>query len=495
MTSTTTEVAGKTRVRIGVLSRFADNDRWLWRAMLAPAILYIVLLVGFPFLLSLYYSVSSVTVASQDMHFVGLENFRRIVESSTFWLSLQNTIVITVVSQFFVLVLANILATALVVDFRGRWLVRLLILLPWVAPISLGSIGWLWIFDSIYSVINWTARAVGLLGPNEWPIWLGQPTLARASIIIVNVWRILPLATIIILAGLSSIPRDIHDAAEVDGAGFWRHQFQITMPLILPITLVALLFGIIFTFTDMIVVFVLTRGGPYDTTQVIASWAYFTGIQGGDLAGGAAISLFLFPSSPALQSCSCGWPGAPRSRKMAPGFARARHIADKAAHAAVLVFFVTFLAFPFYWMVITAFKTNQDLYNTQNNPYLFNSPPTLRHLSVLFEDTQYLQWLLNTGFVGVVVVIITLLLAVPAGYALARMTGAWAQTLGVTIFLTYLVPPTILFIPFSRIIAMLGLQDLVWSLILVYPSFTVPFCTWLLMGFFKAIPVILRRRP
>jgi multiple sugar transport system permease protein len=173
---------------------------------------------------------------------------------------------------------------------------------------------------------------------------------------------------------------------------------------------------------------------------------------------------------------------------MTAEFVRTRRIAGKAAHAAVLIFFVTFLAFPFYWMVITAFKTNQDLYNTQNNPYLFSSPPTLRHLSVLFEDTQYLQWLLNTGFVGVVVVIITLLLAVPAGYALARMTGAWAQTLGVAIFLTYLVPPTILFIPFSRIIATLGLQDSVWSLILVYPSFTVPFCTWLLMGFFKAIP-------
>src|SRR5216683_4243466 len=213
MTSAITGVAGKIRIRVSFLSRFADNDRWLWRAMLAPAILYIGLLVGFPFLLSLYYSVSSVTVASQDVHFVGLENFRRIVESGTFWLSLRNTIVITVVSQFFVLVFANILATALVVDFRGRWLVRLLILLPWVAPISLGSIGWLWIFDSIYSVINWTARAVGLLGPNEWPIWLGQPTLARASIIIVNVWRILPLATVIVLAGLSSIPQDIHDAA------------------------------------------------------------------------------------------------------------------------------------------------------------------------------------------------------------------------------------------------------------------------------------------
>ena len=119
----------------------------------------------------------------------------------------------------------------------------------------------------------------------------------------------------------------------------------------------------------------------------------------------------------------------------------------------MLVFFVTFLAFPFYWMLITTFKTTQDLYNTANNPYLFHDPPTLHHLQVLFGDTQYLQWLANTAFVGVLVVAITLALAVPAGYALARMTGAWAQNLGIAIFLTYLVPPTILFIPFSRIIA------------------------------------------
>jgi multiple sugar transport system permease protein len=116
-----------------------------------------------------------------------------------------------------------------------------------------------------------------------------------ASIILVHVWRLLPLATVIVLAGLTSIPQDIHDAAEVDGAGFWRHLFVITIPLVLPILLVALLFGIVFTFTDMIVIFVLTRGGPYDSTQVLASWAYFTGIDGGDLAEGSAIALFLFP--------------------------------------------------------------------------------------------------------------------------------------------------------------------------------------------------------
>lgn len=168
--------------------------------------------------------------------------------------------------------------------------------------------------------------------------------------------------------------------------------------------------------------------------------------------------------------------------------ARVKRIAKAGGHAGVLVFFVTFLAFPFYWMLMTTFKTTIDLHDVSKNPYLFNEPPTLEHLKVLFEDTQYLQWLINTGLVGLAVVAITLVLAVPAGYALARMTGAWAQTLGITIFLTYLVPPTILFIPFSRIIALLGLQDSLWSLVLVYPSFTVPFCTWLLMGFFKAIP-------
>jgi multiple sugar transport system permease protein len=163
-------------------------------------------------------------------------------------------------------------------------------------------------------------------------------------------------------------------------------------------------------------------------------------------------------------------------------------IARAGGHAGILVFFITFLAFPFYWMLMTTFKTTIDLHDVSKNPFLFNEPPTLEHLAVLFQDTQYLQWLINTGAVGIAVVFITLVLAVPAGYALARMTGPWAQTLGIAIFLTYLVPPTILFIPFARIIATLGLQDSLWSLVLVYPSFTVPFCTWLLMGFFKAVP-------
>ena len=294
MTASAQAADGTARWR-GGLTSLLDSELWLGRAMIAPAIVYIVLLVGFPFALALLYSVSNVTVGSTDFKFVGLRNFRLIMENPAFWQAVRNTIVITIVSQVIVLVLAKVLAMALMKDFRGKWLVRLLILLPWVAPVSLGAIGWLWIFDSIYSVINWTARAIGLFGPGVWPIWLGQPDLAMASIITVHVWRLLPLATVIVLAGLSSIPQDIHDAAAVDGAGFWRHLFQITIPLVLPILMVAMLFGIVFTSTDMIVVYVLTRGGPYDSTQVLASQAFFTGIEGGDLAEGAATALFLFP--------------------------------------------------------------------------------------------------------------------------------------------------------------------------------------------------------
>jgi multiple sugar transport system permease protein len=166
----------------------------------------------------------------------------------------------------------------------------------------------------------------------------------------------------------------------------------------------------------------------------------------------------------------------------------ARRWGARGGHFGLLGFYVVFAAFPFYWMLITAFKQTNDLLNTKNNPFLFNDPPTLENLRVLFFETQYANWLFNTALVGVVVVLITLLLAIPAGYSLARLSGRWGQQLGIGIFLTYLIPPTILFIPFSRVIGVLGLQDSLWSLVLVYPSFTVPFCTWLMMGFFKAIP-------
>ncbi len=160
----------------------------------------------------------------------------------------------------------------------------------------------------------------------------------------------------------------------------------------------------------------------------------------------------------------------------------------RGSHLGIVAVFTIFAAFPFYWMLITTFKQTSDLLKTANNPFLFNQPPTMEHLRVLFFDTLYGRWLWNTAFVGVLVVGITLVLAVPAAYSLARLTGRVGEQLGIGIFLTYLVPPTILFIPLARVVSNLGLKDSLWSLILVYPSFTIPFSTWLLMGFFKAIP-------
>ncbi len=289
------DVSATAAARASRWGRLLDEPQWLSTFMIAPAVLYIALIVGVPFVLALYYSVSDISMGSRTLGFVGFKNFASVVTTTNFQASLRNTFVFAVVSQILVMVLANVLALALLKDFRGKWLVRLLILLPWVAPISLGTIGWLWILDSIYSVINWTLESLGLITPETWPMWLGVPRLAMASVIMVHVWRLLPLATVILLAGLTSIPHDIHDAAQVDGASFWRHLFQITLPLVRPIMLVAALFSLVFAFTDMIVIFVLTRGGPYDTTQVLASLAFFTGIQGGDIAEGAAIALFLFP--------------------------------------------------------------------------------------------------------------------------------------------------------------------------------------------------------
>src|SRR6476659_8984119 len=174
-------------------------------------------------------------------------------------------------------------------------------------------------------------------------------------------------------------------------------------------------------------------------------------------------------------------------RVMAVGM-RVRRLGGRMLHWMVLATFCTLLAFPFYWMLITSFKSTRDLYDLKNNPFIFNESPTLEHLRLLFRETLFLRWLGNTAFAGLVVVVITLVLAVPAAYALARLTGRWGGRVGIGIFLTYLVPPTLLFIPLSRIVAWLGLQDTLWAVIVVYPSFTIPFSTWLLMGFFKSIP-------
>ena len=283
------------QARPAVGRRRLRGDRLLGGVMLAPSIVYIAALVGFPLLLAVYLSLSNATTGSPSLQYVGLTNFIRAIDSSIFRSALTNTFIFTFISEILVIVLGNILALTLQQKFAGRALVRFLILLPWAAPFALGAIGWKWMFDSLYSVVNWMLRAVHILGPREFPQWLGVPTLAMSAIIIVHVWRMLPFSAVVLLAGLSSIPSEVLDAAAVDGAGFFQRFFRILLPMLLSIITVAVLFGTIFTFTDLSLVYILTGGGPFNSTHVLSSWAFQVGIIAGDLGQGAAVAIFLLP--------------------------------------------------------------------------------------------------------------------------------------------------------------------------------------------------------
>jgi multiple sugar transport system permease protein len=282
-------VTGRQRERRYLL----DREGVLAPLFLLPSIVYIVALVAVPFLLAIAFALSDVTVGDPSYDFVGLRNFSGILRDATFRRALGNTVLFTVISMALVVVLSKALALILVADFKGKWLVRLCVLLPWTTPVALAAVAWLWLLDSLFSPIDWVLRNLGLLDGNL--LYLGRPGLAMASVIAVQTWRITPLAAVIVMAGLVAIPDEITDAAKVDGAGFWRTLFEVTVPLNLPVMAVATLFGAILLFTDMTIVYVLTRGGPIDATQVLASWAFYRGIEGGNLAQGAAIALFLFP--------------------------------------------------------------------------------------------------------------------------------------------------------------------------------------------------------
>ncbi len=284
-----------------------EDRRVLGPVLIAPAVLFVVVVVGVPLGWAVYLSLTNAIGGSLSGKFVGFDNFKAAWHDHNFRNALENTLIITFAAQAIVIVGASILSHALVRDFRGKWFVRLLVMLPWAAPVSLVTIGWLWIFDSLFSIVNWTLKQMHLLGvvcgafgidgcgPSNPPQWLGNDKLAMFAIIVVQAWRILPFAVVIFIAGLASIPTEVDDAAKIDGASGLRKLFYVTLPLQLPIALVAVLFGIVFTAADFAVVFVLTHGGPFNSTQVLTTWAYQIGIESGSLGEGAAISLFLFP--------------------------------------------------------------------------------------------------------------------------------------------------------------------------------------------------------
>ncbi len=262
-------------------------------ALLAPAVLYMVILVGGPFFFSLYLGLSDASVGSPVARFVGLQNFMAVFQDSVFRLSLRNTVVFTVVAGIFKALLGTLLAFLLTQEVRGKKLIRSLVVLPWTLPVTISALAWKWMFDSQFSTVNWVGTRLHLI--HGWPNWLGEPGLAMASVIAVNVWRGFPFAAIVLVAGMTAVAQEIIDSAKVDGANFFLRFHYVILPIIAPILFVGLLFDTVFTLSDLSIVYLLTNGGPESATEILPTRALEVGIQAGALGRGAATSLVLFP--------------------------------------------------------------------------------------------------------------------------------------------------------------------------------------------------------
>jgi multiple sugar transport system permease protein len=262
-------------------------------SLLAPAVIFMAVLVGAPFFFSLYLSVSDASVGNPVARFVGLQNFEAVFRDSSFRQALRNTVVFTVIAGIFKALLGTLMAFLLVQEIRGKKLIRSLVVLPWTLPVTITALAWRWMFDSQFSAVNWVGTRIHLI--HGWPNWLGEPGLAMASVIAVNVWRGFPFAAIVLMAGMSAIPLEIIDSAKVDGANFFLRYYYVVVPIIAPILLVGLLFDTVFTLSDISIVYLLTTGGPEGSTEILPTRALEVGIQAGALGRGAAISLALFP--------------------------------------------------------------------------------------------------------------------------------------------------------------------------------------------------------
>lgn len=270
-----------------------DSEKIFGYVLVAPAIAYILLLVGYPFAIAIWFTMSNATVAQPIAEFTGLTNLLAILDDDIFRRALLNTFIFTISSQILQMLFGTLLAFLLLKKFRGRRLARALVMLPFTIPVAIGAMAWTWMLNPTYSVINWIGVHVGLF--TEGPNWLGEEIPAMISIILVNVWRNLPFSAIVLTAGISSVPTEILEAASLDGANWWVRWRRIIAPIIAPVLYIALLFSLVFTATDMTVVWLMTRGNPVNATHVIASYAFQTGVVAGSLGRGATMSLFLFP--------------------------------------------------------------------------------------------------------------------------------------------------------------------------------------------------------
>src|SRR5712672_1363038 len=278
--------------RRGPITRLLEDERWLASFLLLPTIVLLGLFIAYPFVKGVLLAVTDTKVGVPG-HFVGLANFDKLWHDDIFRVAVYNTFLYTFVTTIFKLVLGLWLALLLNRHFKGKAFTRAFILLPFIIPTVLSTFAWKWMFDPTFSVINWLLYHLGVITGRI--NWRGDPDLGMISIIIINIWRGVPFFAISLLAGLQTISPELSEAAAIDGAKPWQRFWHITWPLLLPVTMVVVLFSVIQTFADFQIVYVMTGGGPANATHLFATYAYQIGINTGLLSEGAAISLAMFP--------------------------------------------------------------------------------------------------------------------------------------------------------------------------------------------------------
>ena len=503
------------------LDRVLGRDWKIAFPFIAPIIVLMVVFIAWPFLDAFFTSMTIRTLA-RETRFVWFDNYIRLYTDIFYLQSVQATFVFTGFSIFFKLLFGLIAALLLSGLTRGRNLITGLVLLPWIIPSVVQALAFRSIYDPLFGGLNPLLQNLGIINQNIG--WLTDH--AMTSVIVVNVWAGIPFFTVNMLAGIQSIDKEMYEAAEIDGANAWDKLIQITLPSLRYVIAVATLLSTIWTFNNFELIFLLTGGGPGGATKVYSILAYEKAIRALQFGPGTAVAFSLtpvlaffilllsrfmrrdaavdddvawqdhvinafgwvlgsigriisFPIRLILQALSAVLPSGSKSRKR-------NHFYSEIGRAIGLVLLLMFVLFPFYWILITAFKGNAQI--GQRVGLFWPDPWTLEQFGRLFYEEPFFLWFRNSLIVSVVTTALAVFVSALGGYALARLKFRGAEMMTTLLLITYLLPAALMFIPLYGILADLRVIDTRWALILTYPTSMIPFATWLLMGYYRSIP-------
>jgi multiple sugar transport system permease protein len=491
-----------------------------------PIVLLMLLFIAWPFLQAVWTSMTVYKINTRTTEFIWFDNYVRLWQDPFYREAVRNTFVFTVGSISFKLLLGLCAALLLNAQKRFRNVLTALVLLPWIVPSVVQALAWRSIYDPLFGGLNPILQGIGLI--KEPLSWLADPKMAMASVIVVNVWAGIPFFTVNMLAGMQSIDKELYEAAEIDGANAWQRFLHITLPGLRYVIAVATLLSTIWTFNGFETIFLLTGGGPGTATTVYSIKAYTTAIRGLRFGPGIATALSLTPvlaifilllsrymrrdvtvdqtvetwQDKVLNGLGTflGWIGAIIAFPIAMilqavsailprrsvGSQRRGRLLGTIGRTIGMIIMLTFILFPFYWIIVTAFKS--DLQISQRVHIFWPNPWTTEQFSRLLFDEPFFVWFRNSATVAVSTTALAVLFSSLGGYALARLRFLGAQTMTTALLITYLLPGALMFIPLYQILANFGVTNTLWALILTYPTSMIPFATWLLMGYYRAIP-------